>query len=298
MARAREGGREGERLARLQSLAATPRDQAAYAARLVETETHPQVFQAALDALAAHGDPAARPALLARYAACTEEGARRDRGCYLRAAMLGALRHLALPEDRALLEAAVATYEFMPPGPVEVAAALRGAALITLNDIDGVLATYHAVRLLTDRHTSHMSGEPAVTAAQVLAAQGQEPCLYAYLLRDAPGLSDVTAECLRNLTALPAALLGGLVDRYGDSRDEIVLLGLFDLLLAHEDGAAYHDFVLAFLAETRLYNIYRYLVSTIIAGRHADLIAALRAMARDEEDRRKVEILEEALALR
>jgi hypothetical protein len=46
------------------------------------------------------------------------------------------------------------------------------------------------------------------------------------------------AECLRSLTDLPASLLPSLVERFRESDDEIVLLGLFDLLLAHAARAA------------------------------------------------------------
>src|SRR5262249_34190814 len=153
---------------------------------------------------------------------------------------------------------AVSTYEFLPPGPSEVAAELRAVALVTLNELDGTLAGFHAVHLLTDKHTSSMSGEPAVTAARVLAAQAESLALYLYVLRHDSGISEVFGECLRGLTALPRALLVPLVERYIDSRDEIVLLGLFDLLLAREADDSFHELILEFLATTRLYNIYRY----------------------------------------
>lgn len=289
---------ETTKLERLRGLAASLRAQIEYATRLVQSERQLELVQAALDVLAAAGDPAARPVLLGRYAELAQEGTRRDPGCYLRAAIMRALRYLARRDDGAVLERAVTTYEFMPPGPIEVAAGLRSAALVTLNEVDETLAAYHSVRLLTDRHTSQMSGEPAVTAAQVLAAQGHELPLYAYVLREGPGLSEVIGECLRCLTPIPASLLAPLVERYIESQDEIVLLGLFDLLLAHEAQASYDAMVLEFLHGTRLYNIYRYLVSMIVASRRDDRIAALTALAAEEKDHLKAEILREALALR
>lgn len=289
--------RETAKIERLQHLATTPPAQLDYALHLVETESHQDVVEAALEVLAAGGDPRARLVILDTYTACTD-GRRRDPGCYLRSALMRALRHLAQRDDVKIVEQALSTYEFLPPGPVEAAAGLRSVALVTLDEIDETLAGYHSVRLLTDRHTSQMSGEPAVTAVRVLAAQGQMLPLYDYVLREGHVVADVVGECLRQLTAIPSSLLPALIARYIDGEDEIVLLGLFDLVLAHEASAAFDDDVLDFLRSTRLYNIYRYLVSTIIASRREDLIAPLAALAAEEEDRVKAEILQEALTLR
>lgn len=286
---------------RLRRLATFPDAQLDDALRLVQAENYPDVVQAALDVLASSADPRARLAILDTYAACTD-GRRRDAGCYVRTALMHALRHVARKDDAGLAEQAVSTYEFMPPftGPTEgeVAAGLRSAALVTLNEIDERLAGYHSVRLLTDRYTSPMSGEPAVTAVRVLAAQDHPLPLYAYVVGTDPGVAEVVGECLRHLTALPASILAPLTERYLASDDEIVLLGLFDLLLAHEAHAAYHDTVLDFLRTTRLYNLYRYLVNAIIASRRESLIAAVVALADDEKDRTKAEILKQALELR
>jgi hypothetical protein len=289
------------KIERLRNLSTSPDAQIEYALRLVQAEHHPDVIQAALDVLAATADPRARLAIVDAYAACTD-GRRHDPGCYMRTALMQALRHMGSRDDVGMVEQAVSTYEFMPPftGPTEgeVAAGLRSVALITLNEIDETLAGYHSVRLLVDRYTSSMSGEPAVTAARVLAAQDQILPLYAYVLRAEPDVPEVVGECLRHLTALPASLLAPLVERYLASADEIVLLGLFDLLLAHEAQTIFTATVLDFLRTTRFYNLYRYLVSTIVAGRRDGLIAPLEALVATEEDRLKVEILQQALELR
>ena len=167
-----------------------------------------------------------------------------------------------------------------------------------LDEVDDGLAGFHAVRLLTDQYTDIMSGEPALTAVRVLAAQGQFLPLYAYVSREGEGVGDVVAESLRSLTALPVSLLPALVERYAESRDELVLLGLFDLLLAHPARAAYLEYVFAFLEETRLHNIYRYLVSALVAERNADTIGRLERVARGERDPAKKGMLDEALRLR
>ena len=290
------------KLERLRGLADRPGEQADYALELVEADDNLDVVQAALDALADTPDARVRRVLLDRFAHDTAGDGGGDSGCYRRIALLQALRYRAQRDDAAILERGVTTYEFTPPftGPTrgEVAAGLRSVALVTLNEVDETLAGYHAARLLVDTYTSPMSGEPAVTAARVLAAQGHALPLYGYVLREEPGISEVVGECLRNLTPLPASLLPALVARYRDGTDEIVLLGLFDLLLAHPNHARYDDVVLDFLRATRLYNIYRYLASAIVASRRNDLVDRLQALEAVEPDRLKAEILRDALALR
>ncbi len=293
--------RNADTVGRLQGLPAGSPEQIDYALHLVETSARLDLAQAALDALAATTDPRVRPALLARYALCAS-GASADPGCYVRIALLQALRPLARKDDGALLEGAVLTYEFTPPFTLphrgESAAGLRSVALVILNEVDETLAGYHGVRLLTDRYTSPMSGEPAVTAVRVLLTQGQALPLYGYLLRDGDGVAEVVAECLSSLAEAPASIVAPLVERYREDEDEIVLLGLFDLLLTREDHASYAEVVLTFLDTTRLYNVYRYVVNTVVARRRASLIAALDAMLAHQTDRMKAEILREALALR
>jgi hypothetical protein len=283
------------RLERLRGLTATSDEQARYAARLLDTEGNVQVALAALEVLRARHPDELRPALLRGYEHRDAKGARRDQGGAVRAAILHALRPIASTEDVPLLERAVTTYEFLFG---EATGDLRAAGLVVLNEVDGALAGYHAVRLLTDRHTDVMSGEPAVTAVRVLASQEQLLPLYAYVMREEAAVADVLAESLRSLTALPPSLLPTLLERYKASEDEIVLLGLFDLLLAREDRAEHTGLILQFLRDTSLLNIYRYLVSALVARREDGIIERLEELAGTEEDRYKSEILREALALR
>ena len=210
--------------------------------------------------------------------------------------MLHALRPIAQPEDAPLLLRAAATYEFLFG---EAASDLRAAGLLVLNEVDEVLAGYRAVLLLTDPYTDVMSGEPAVTAVRVLASQELLPPLYAYLLEDGErrAVADVVAECLRSLGALPPALLPPLIERHGASGDEIVLLGLFDLLLGREDRGAHLAFVERFLRDTHLPNIYHSVVTALVASREAPMLALVERLAEAEKDRRKAEVLREALAL-
>jgi hypothetical protein len=282
-------------LTRLRILDGSVEEQAALAVRLVEQERNVDVVIAALDVLGKRADPAVRPALLRRYAYYDRDGSRRDPAGTIRIAILRVLRPLAMPDDAALFERAASTYEYLYG---EAAGGLRAAGLLALSEVDATRAGFHAVRLLTDEHTSTMSGEPALTAARLLAAGEQLLPLYAYVLREGPAVSDVTAEALRSLTALPAALLPALADRFRESDDEIVLLGLFDLLLAHPARAEFQRFIVEFLHATRLYAIHRYLASAIVAARDMALIAELTTMEKVERDPRKRDALRQALALR
>jgi hypothetical protein len=249
--------------------------------------------RAALDALRARPDPAARPALLGRFADLMAQGVKRDAGGYLRAAILQALRPVAGPEDVPLLTQATETYEFLPPNRSEEGTLLRATALVVLNEVDSTLAAYHATRLLADPHTSRLSGEPAATAVRVLAAIDQRLPLYYYALHQPEPQSEVLSECLKNLAGMPAALLPHLLTRHGATRDEVVLVGLLDLALEYEPV----DFVRDFMRSTRLYAVYHYLVTRLVASHVGRWLAVVAGEAHGETDPRKMGLLEEALAL-
>lgn len=279
-------------LARLRSLAATPDEQAAYALKLAGNQRNSDVLLAALAVLAEWSAPAARPVLRERYDWYQAGGSRRDAGGVVRIAILRALRPVATREDAPLFVRAATTYEYTYG---EAAGDLRAAGLLSLSEVDPEQAGYYAVKLLAGPHTSHMSGEPALTAARVLAGLGQDLPLYARATQDGDSISDVIAECLRGLTALPAALVEELITRYGEVRDEIVLLGLFDLLLQHRDREQFTGFIQTFLAGTAQYDLYHSLVTTLVAGRDPVWLTHLRDFAATERNPRKSAILKESL---
>ncbi|MGH2346363.1 MAG: hypothetical protein ACRDG4_14145, partial [Chloroflexota bacterium] len=279
----------------LRALPAGSPERRALALRMVGSAGLPGALEAVLEELAEAPDATLRDAILARYQACLSDPARRDSGCYVRSALLRALRVVTMPADRPLLEQAIGTYEFLPPGRSEVGAGLRAAALVALNEVDPVLAAYHAVRLLVDEHTSKMSGEPAVTAAALLGSQDQTLPLYAYLYQPRAGQSEVTANCLRHLSTLPTTLLPALIAQHEATEDEIVLVGLGDLLIAHPARAVCLPALRELLARPRLPNLFRYVVLAMRAARRDDLIAELKRMAREEQDPARAEILREVL---
>ena len=256
----------------------------------LSTEKHFHRLEAPLQLLAEAVDPRVREALVAKYAEAEKRG---DRGAMLRTAILRALRRHATGEDLAVLERAARTYERLPPNDTEVAESLRAAALIAMNEIDEALASFHAVRLLFE--PAALSGEPALTAAKVLASQGELLALYHYSSTTDPlAAPEISAECLRNLTGAPLPVLRELAERLRDCQDEIILLGLFDLLLTSSD---FNDYILSFLSETRLDAVFQWLVTTLVASRREDMLPALQRMGKSERDRTRRNILRDALSL-
>ena len=223
----------------MRDLASDPAARAALAVKVLATEKDVQVVGAAVEVLKQQPTPEARRVLRERFEYFATDGVRRDAGTYLRAAIVQALRPIALPDDLPLLERAANTFEFLPPTRSEEASLLRSAALVTMDAVDPKRAEYHCIRLLADGYTSRLSGEPAVTAVRVLAAQGNDGPLYYYAWHQPNPQSDVLSECLKNLSSVPASLMPALIEKYGASDDEVVLVGLLDLLL---DTGAAHSF--------------------------------------------------------
>lgn len=269
----------------LRSLAHQPDEQGRYALEILEQERGKQVVSEALAVLDQRPIPQARPLLLRLYAHYDEAGVKRDAGGDLRTALLGALLSIADMRDQALAERALTTYEFLPPTREESTGGLRAAGLVLLHNLDPVLASYHATRLLVDEHTSRMSGEPAVSAARLLASQGQLLPLYSYLFAQHSCHPEVEAECLRHLVKAPASIVEAILSFYQtpisigtgapvarhETRDDVVLLGLFDLVLALPTNPVGLSFLEAFLRETQRQEVYHSVLVTIIATRAAAL---------------------------
>ena len=253
---------------------------------------NPEAIGSAVGTLADSTDPRIRQVIAQKYATLNAEPRRRDSGCFQRTALVRALRGRATPDDNALLERALWTVEII--GRFDSATGLRAAALVTLNDADGALASFHAVRLLSDAH--EMSGEPAVTAARLLAMRDQLLPLYG-LVANGGGTSEVRAECLRGLTRLPVSLVTRLLEQYRDEKDNTVVVGLFDLLLGHPARPEFAGFIAAFLDRTQSIDLYRFVVNSIVASRDPVLIALLRRPDGPGENSPKGMVLREALGL-
>lgn len=115
-------------------------------------------------------------------------------------------------------------------------------------------------------------------------------------------LPEVMGECLRSLPEAPLSVIEDLFARYTafsprlhgpvyESRDDIELVGLFDLLLAHANRSSYLTFIEEFLRTTHRIDVYRYLVSVILAQHQSVILTMLQRVTHAEQDRQKVEIL-------
>lgn len=285
----------------LNALADDPDAQRDLAVSYVQESKDLEVLRPALGILQAQGDPALRPVLHEKYAWCEQAPERHDSGGFIRAAIIRALQPIINDDDLPLLQRALLSYGWA--GMYEVCAEVRAAALNALADLDPDLSTFYAARFLRDPHNSN-SGEPALSAVRLLAAQGQLAPLFGYAAfpptpGDTPawlqGTSEITAEALRNLLHLPASLVPLLIKEYVKSEDEQILLGLYDLLLAHPARAQWRHVIEDFLRTTRLMDLYALVVTQIVATRDEDLIAMLKELAAAETDRIRYELLQNAL---
>jgi hypothetical protein len=253
---------------------------------------NPEAIATAVGMLGTSSDPRIRQVITQKYETLNAQPRRRDSGCFQRTALVRALRDRATTDDIALLETALWTREIT--GRDDAASQLRAAALVTLNEVDGSLACFHAVRLLSDAHD--MSGEPAVTAARLLTTREQLLPLYG-LVASGGGTPEVRAECLRGLTTLPFSLVTRLLEQFRDEKDSTFLVGLFDLLLGHASRAAFAEFIASYLDRATSIDLYRFVVNSIVASRDPALTALLRRPDGPGENSPKGTVLREALAL-
>jgi len=259
---------------------------------LLSRAGNPEAIATAVGTLGESADPRIRQIITQKYATLNAQPRRRDSGCFQRTALVRALRGRATSDDVPLLETALWTVEII--GRFDAATDLRAAALLTLNDVEGALAGFHGVRLLSDAH--EMSGEPAMTAARLLAMRGELLPLYG-LVATGGGTPEVRAECLRGLTSLPVSLVTRLLEQFHDEKDSTVLLGLFDLLLGHASRPVFAEFIASFLDRTQSIDLYRFVVNSIVAGRDPALTALLRRPDGPGENSPKGTVLREALTL-
>ncbi len=282
----------------LRALSGDPQAQADYAVTMLQARYGFEVVLAALQTLTRQPWSAARGALLDLYAHYSTQGQKLDPAAYLRAAILRALREIVLPTDAPFLAQAAETFVFPPPQFKEEGAMLRSAALLALVEVEDELARYHAVRLLANEHTDPMSAEPALTAAKVLAAQGETTALYFYVMQDgAHTLPEVVSTCLSNLVHLRPDLLSGILTRYGEAKQEVVLVGLFDLLLNHRAGVQGQTFLTTFLQQSQHLDAYRYLTVTMVTSGKPSVVQLLLDASKVGLPKTKAVILREALVL-
>lgn len=255
------------RLQRLRELVDDPDARAAYAVTLLQPKMGLEVIRSALRVLVQRPYPPARTALTRLFEHYAAQGVTRDPGTYVRSEIVRALRPIIELSDLPLLEQALMTYEFPAPSFKEECAQLRSGALVTLAEVDDIRARFHATRLLADPLTDPMSGEPALTAVTVLAAQGELLPLYYYATQDQTRmLVEVGSSCLRSLAEMPSEALLPLVNCYAECTNAALLVGLIDLLVAHPNAPISQETLARLMADVADMDLYRYLVTVLLAS--------------------------------
>ena len=284
-------------IAALTALAGDPAAQRAEAIRLIERSRHPEIVRAALLVLRHAEDAALRPLLHATYDRYDAAPERSDSGGIVRAAIVRTLQPIVHPDDEPFLHRALRSYQML--GLYELCAELRTAGLLALNDLNPDLAALYAARFLTDPLNSN-SGEPALSAIRLLAAQQNLGPVLSVASWDtvasfSGGNGEIIGEALRNLTGLPVVMMPLLIERHRESEDEQVLLGLYDLLLAHPARANWREEIVTFLRTTPLLDLYGLVATQIVVTRDETLIEALRDLTATEHEPRRAQLLAHAL---
>lgn len=268
-----------------------PAERTLAATTLLERSRDLEVLREALSLLEHAQDPSFRQVLHAKHNWCEESPSKRDSSGFIRADIIRALHPIVHPDDEALLRRALTTYQMQ--GTYELCAELRTVALRVMNDLDPELAAMFAARFLTDPLTS-FSGEPAMTAIRVLAAQQRLEPVFA-LASWSQGNAQVVGEALRNLTKLRTELIPLLIDAHLDTEANEITLGLFDLLLGHHDRCQWHETVLDYIKETADMDMYGIIVTTLVASRDEYLISELKDQLEHEHQTTRSELLGHAL---
>lgn len=263
------------------------------AIQLMHTSRDLEIVQHAIKVLGAMESPDTRDDLLTKYEWCQAQPHKRDGGAFIRSAILRALRPVSAPDDAALFQQAMLTYEL--DGPTEVCADLRAAGLLAMNDVNPDLAANFAARFVLDSQFT-FSGEPATTAMALLASHGNLAPIFG-VVSWGKGRNDVLAEGLRNLIELPAELLPILVDQYIENEDEQIILGLFDLLLGHPSRDTWVGTMERWLRTTTVMDLYGIVAIQLVGSRSETLITMLRRLREEEFDRLRQGMLDQALAL-
>ncbi len=217
-----------------------------------------QAVEAALHALknADLGDEA-RP-ILREKTAYYFANPGKDSGATLREALIRLLAGIGHREDADLYQRGVRVYERKPLN--DVTQTCRAAALVGLAMADRAACLRHAVRLLGEPDTSPLSGEPSLTAINVLARFDERLPIYGFLLLAGEGfvrrgLGELAGKALESLGAdFPPDLYAALAEPFLAMDSPPVSAG-----------------VINHVVENRAADLYSLLADTIHGTRHADL---------------------------
>ena len=234
-------------------------------ARTVECDHRPQsrrggVGRAERSALGDKARPVLRDRLNFYF-----ENTDKDRGATLREAFVRLLIEIGHPDDLDLYLRALSVYEGIPPTPrIDVAQKLRTAALIALAGIDPELAQLYAVRFLSEvADTSDFSGEPAMTALNLLVRYERWQPIYQYvlLIRDyKPEYADVVSHALESFPAdFPVALYMAAAHKFIERDQPVEQTGIVGYVVEQRRAELY-PLLEQIVAKTHFGDLHRYTV--------------------------------------
>lgn len=265
------------------------------ALEILPGEGNPELLAAALRALSTGVRTEDHEALIELYAHLDGDGRRRDAGGAVRVEVLKVLWHLRNGEDEELARHAATTREVSLNGNGEM---IRAAGIALLGVLDPPAAGMLAAQMLGAGDADRMTAQPALTAANLLAAQGEFTALALYAhasVRSGP--PEVVAECLRGLVRVPALQIVGLLEDFARSGDECLLLGLCDFIVEHAPDPVTSDLARRVFGLKEQDEIYAYLATATVASRREDLLDAFLTAIKTETDRTRLKIAAQALEL-
>lgn len=283
------------KLDRFRALRNDPAARRELAREILDQEANAELLMAALQALDDQVRVEDHGVLCGLYSWLEEDFRRRDPGGMVRVEVLRVLWHLRLRDDLELAEAASTRVERSLNGNGEV---IRAAGLALLGVLDPEVAAFRAAAMLARVDAHPMNAEPALTAARLLGSLGHSVALATHVLRPPRSEpSEVTAECIRGLSGLPVRHIQPVLDAFASSTDEVVLLGLGDLVVSLEPGEAVSAVVREMLTGADTPEVYGFLVTAIVASRRDDLLAELLGTLPGEVRQARLQLAHEALQL-
>lgn len=167
----------------------------------------------------------------------------KDSGGLLREKLVQLLTRIGHPDDVDLYRAATWVYEQKPV--IDVAQTCRAAGLVGLATADHALACLHATRVLGEADTAVLSGEPSLTAVNVLARFEAHLPVYAFVLRQGEdftrrGIGEVVGQAFEALGAeFPVTEFAALAGPFLALDAPAVSAGIINFIVARKDEALF-----------------------------------------------------------
>ena len=212
----------------------------------------------------------------------------RDSGCNIRDALVRLLVEIGNPADLDLYLRGVEVHEQLLG--VDVAQTLRASSLVGIAMVDPPLGNAYAVTLLSDlADTSRFSGEPAMTALNLLHEQGDTTPIYLYLrmLGHVPApefpqvkvTPEVESKALELIAGdFPAALYREVALPYVQADRAIAEVGVVSYIVANARVELF-DLLETLVTQTRHDDLHRYAVIEMAASRQTGLVNLLYRLA-------------------